>query len=35
MTACFGSLVEHGTAPSGEPVAGIAYRSRLGDELTN
>ena len=28
-------VFEHGTAPSGEPVAGIAYRSRLGDELTN
>jgi hypothetical protein len=28
-------VFEYGTAPSGEPVAGIAYRSRLGDELTN
>jgi hypothetical protein len=28
-------VFEHGPAPSGEPVAGIAYRSRLGDELTN
>jgi hypothetical protein len=28
-------VFEHGAAPSGEPVAGIAYRSRLGDELTN
>jgi hypothetical protein len=28
-------VFEHGSAPSGEPVAGIAYRSRLGDELTN
>jgi hypothetical protein len=28
-------VFEHGTAPSGEPVAGIAYRSRLGDDLMN
>jgi hypothetical protein len=28
-------VFEHASAPSGEPVAGIAYRSRLGDELTN
>ncbi len=28
-------VFEHGSAPSDEPVAGIAYRSRLGDELTN
>jgi hypothetical protein len=28
-------VFEYGSAPSGEPVAGIAYRSRLGDELTN
>ncbi len=28
-------VFEQRSAPSGEPVAGIAYRSRLGDELTN
>lgn len=28
-------VFEHASAPSGVPVAGIAYRSRLGDELTN
>jgi hypothetical protein len=28
-------VFERASAPSGEPVAGIAYRSRLGDELTN
>jgi hypothetical protein len=28
-------VFEQGSAPSGEPVAGIAYRSRLGDELMN
>jgi hypothetical protein len=28
-------VFENGAAPGGEPVAGIAYRSRLGDELTN
>jgi hypothetical protein len=28
-------VFEHASAPGGEPVAGITYRSRLGDELTN
>jgi hypothetical protein len=32
---CSRYVFEHGSAPTGEPVSGIAYRSRLGDELTN
>jgi RES domain len=28
-------VFEHALTPDGEPVAGLTYRSRLGDELTN
>lgn len=28
-------LFEHGSNPHGDPVAGIRYLSRLGDELDN